>query len=321
MATTKGMNLSRKLLRGASKNERTIRIVAACLSICAGIVFAYALFDLGTLDAAILATASTNKGALDSLHLARTQEVNLAIATGVLQVCGQAFLAWLPRAEAEASSTILDMLDSLEKADTTIERSMQMFHSTKQALAILDGICGRDKRSATRDEIKHDIGCLLGPFCEEPEARSRIFSYQPADYWNFTVYIDEPQQKMLRAIWRHCHRHFGELGKKLGRDWGYGLGHVGECFEQKKIIVASNLQAAHDMPANDRELYASALSLPIFCGKDEVCGVCAITGNRPLQFAIDHKSGIRHEIRDAAETIGQILSVYMSYLKLGGTKP
>ena len=28
MATTKGMNLSRKLLRGASKNERTIRIVA-----------------------------------------------------------------------------------------------------------------------------------------------------------------------------------------------------------------------------------------------------------------------------------------------------
>lgn len=150
----------------------------------------------------------------------------------------------------------------------------------------------------------------------EPEPRRRIFRYVGDAFFNVTVYAFNDEKGELVSIWRHKHKKFDELGKGMGRNWRPGVGHVGECYEKREIIVASDLQAASELSEVDKQLYASAVSIPIFTTTDSVCGVCVITSSKPNQF---HDKGTGNgnkaweELATPFESIGHILSVYMAY--------
>lgn len=302
--------LSRRLMVSAAKNEKTIRIAAAVIGSSAGLLFGYCLYAIGQVDSTLAKLTSLEQAQMEPV---KVHFVGLIVFSGILHLAGQVLLIWLPRAEAEASEALIEMGEHLSRSDEAIARHIQIISSTEQSIATLDGIISRNQPATSSKEISDDCSELLAPFVAPREARQRIFFFDDAAFYSAALYLFDKEQRLLKAVWRHCHDEFKKANKGLGRDWEPKVGHVGQCYDQGEIIVASDLQASYQLPPEDCRLYGSAVSIPILYAQ-EVVGVCIITSSAKGQFGKRDDSKRWLDLRMPAETIGHILSVYISYV-------
>lgn len=254
--------LSRRLLGRASQSETAIRVGAGIVVTLTTVVGAFLLYLAGDLK-------DPSGTSVKWLMLV------LAGALGVVQIIANILATFLTRGDAEAASTILGIEEEVETAEYMIGYQYHHVTALASSLAALQALMGQE-RPKTQPELAARLDALLDPYWSTPEARSLLFGYEKQDVYSMTVYLWDEKDSLLKAYWRKGSDVIMQRG--LGRHWEPGRGHVGQCYETGEIMVAADLKMAFHLDADDRHIYVSAASVPLFVGTNTV-GVCILTSS------------------------------------------
>ena len=151
------------------------------------------------------------------------------------------------------------------------------------------------------EEIDNAISEILATIVNE---REEIFEFSAKEWWNFAVYIYDPNEQLLKPIWREKHRNHPSEG--IGRAWARGEGHIGKAFVDcdPKITSDATIAAINDLlgpPQNkkrhyDSQAYQSFASIPIgpINEDEEPIGVLVATSNQKGRFNKPNSQILRH---------------------------
>lgn len=238
----------------------------------------------------------------------------LAIVLGLLYSAAVLLGALVPRLEADSLQHLVELEEESETVADAFGRYSNLSSALATVLMLVSEVARSERRPQSRDDIRADLANILQPLWGYSHQRQAFFGYDNEAFYSLAIYLHE--DGVLKSVHRACHDEFKRVGKGLGRDWPVGKGHVGEAFEQEKILVAANLRAIGTMGDADRRLYASAASIPFFMG-DEPVGVCVITSNREEQFDVynDNTDEGREWFAQLFQAVQDILSAYFSLVR------
>jgi hypothetical protein len=188
------------------------------------------------------------------------------------------------------------------------DRYRSVVESMKNAMAVLfASIQNRASRPLDVHQRTLDFEHILaGAY----QMREKIFRYKNEySLYNLAVYLYDPTVQLLKKAWRKSHRKI----RAQNRAWQPGIGHIGQCFLQKQVIITPDLCAGRfpTMSEDDRTFYRSAAATPIL-NDGEAVGVFVVTSNEVGQFGKADENGNFQDIemQDTMETFGHLLSVY-----------
>lgn len=228
--------------------------------------------------------------------------LHLALALGLLFIQAPAPVFY---AKLDEQSARVEELEELEKQ---LLSQLDLFIGTIQAVTTTYGTLELIQR-----EGGHTYTEVMD-FLMEPWKRGRcdIWGYQANSLWNFVLYWVEggaPNATNMAVKWR---AHDDRL-VPLNRTWARGVGHIGRCWVQDKMLISppnfvtSELRDIDCPRREDDTYYNSVLVTPIKIDS-QVLGVLVITSSTDGQFNAE-------EHGPAAELLGMLVAQGLSHCR------
>ncbi len=153
--------------------------------------------------------------------------------------------------------------------------------------------------------LSKDIDDLLDVLIQD---REKILGFSGSDLYNFALYIYNKDRDVLELFWRSNDNRI----VVHNRTWERGVGHVGICFSQNKMIISPDTGASPELITmdeynTDSKYYASIASVPIQNGnssENKPIGVFVLTSSRA--------GHLTQELIYFLQQSGMILSMYFS---------
>lgn len=154
--------------------------------------------------------------------------------------------------------------------------------------------------------------------------REDLFGFRAGEFWNFAVYLFDPQENVLRPVWRDKHPSHPSTGD--ARVWRPGEGHVGKAFIERKALITADAtlqEVAQFLAApmekarpHDDTAYKALASFPIegVAESGEAAGVIVATSDRIGRFdrvnslVLNHAAAVLANVIAWAPDIPDILS-------------
>lgn len=202
-----------------------------------------------------------------------------------------------------------------KELNASIESLVKQAAEVQGALSVLHSILethnsNKNMTIKTKETASSEVGKILAPLIKN---RAEIMRFNSSEKYNFGVYLYNKKDKKLQLLYRDCDNRI----KRHDRSWASGKGHVGFAFFQKRTIISpdmtdspsSEIWSSDSMVGDDRELYKSFISTPIFnsvARKDSSnpIGVLVITSDR--------SGHLDQEYKIVTETFALLLSLYFS---------
>lgn len=173
------------------------------------------------------------------------------------------------------------------------------------ALSILQSLL--ESADNKKRPLASDVGKLLAPLIQN---REEILNFVNSEKYNFAVYLYNKRKGNLNLFYRDCDNRI----QRHDRSWQPGVGHVGIAFAQKGTIISPDMSATAEILGadkslieNDRSIYVSFISTPIFDSVNHEgypLGVLVITSDRAGHLTQEYKI--------VTETFALLLGIYFS---------